>query len=92
LLLANQNTIKLIKRLNGEIVLAEQACAWEFGQPYDLQITVKGNQIFGSVNETLLFKVEDLDHSLSGGGIALVCEEGRIGTDHVYVRSEFSPR
>jgi len=59
LLLASQNTIKLIKRLNGEIVL--------------------------------VFKVEDLDHSLSGGGVALVCEEGRIGTDDVYVRSEFAP-
>ena len=38
LLLSNQNTIKLIKRLDGEIVLAEQAFAWEFGQPYHLEL------------------------------------------------------
>jgi len=85
LLLSNQNTIKLIKRLDGETVLAEGAFAWEFGQPYQLQITVSGNQILGSVDGKLLFKVEDLEHPLSGGGIALVCDEGRIGTEEVSV-------
>lgn len=85
LLLSNQNTIKLIKRLDGETVLAEGAFAWEYGQPYQLQITVQGNQILGSVDRTLLFQVQDSDRPLSGGGIALVCEEGRIGTDEVSV-------
>jgi ADP-ribosylglycohydrolase len=89
LLLCNQNTIRLIKRLDGEILLAEQAFAWEFGQPYRLQITVKGNRILVSVDGVLLLQVNDLDRPLSGGGIALVCEEGRIGTDEVSVRSEF---
>jgi len=37
----------------------------------------------------LSFKVEDLDRPLSGGGIALVCEEGRIGTDEVSVEPAF---
>jgi ADP-ribosylglycohydrolase len=92
LLLSDKNTIKLLKRLDGEIVLAEGAFAWEFGQSYNLQITVKGNQILGSVDKMLLFKAEDLDRPLSGGGIALVCEEGRIGTDEVSVRSEFEAR
>ncbi|HKG54922.1 MAG TPA: ADP-ribosylglycohydrolase family protein [Anaerolineales bacterium] len=88
LLLSNQNTIKLIKRLDGEILLAEKAFDWEFGQAYHLQITVKDNQILGLVDGALLFQVEDTDRPLSGGGIALVCEEGRIGTDEVSVRSE----
>jgi hypothetical protein len=85
LLLSNQNTIKLIKRLDGEIVLAEQEFTWEFGQPYHLQITVNGNQILASVDGALLFKVQNSDRPLPGGGIALVCEEGRIGTDEVSV-------
>ena len=89
LLLCNQNTIKLIKRLDGEIILAEEAFVWDFGRPHHLQITVKGDQILASIDGALLFTVEDLDRSLSGGGIALVCEEGRIGTDEVSVRSEF---
>jgi hypothetical protein len=89
LLLSNQNTIKLIKRLDGEIILAEQAFAWKFGQPYHLQLTVKGDQILASVDETLLFNVQDLPGPLSGGGIALVCEEGRIGTDEVSVEPAY---
>ena len=85
LLLSDHNSISLIKRLDGEIVLAEQAFAWEFGQPYHLRISVKGNQIFASVNQAVLFKIEDLNRPFSGGGIALVCEEGRIGTDEISV-------
>ena len=85
LLLSNQNTIKLIKRLDGETTLVEQAFIWEFGQPYRLQITVKGNQILASVDGRLLFNVEDPDRPLTGGGVALVCEEGRIGVDEVSI-------
>jgi len=33
-----------------------------------------------------LFELEDMDVPLAGGGIALVCEEGRIGTEEVCVR------
>jgi ADP-ribosylglycohydrolase len=87
LLLSEQNTVKLIKRLDGEIILAEQAFAWELGQPHHLQLAVKGNRISAYVDGALLFKVEDLDRPLPGGGIALVCEEGRIGSDEVSVKN-----
>ena len=90
LLLSNQNTIKLVKRLDGETILAEQALDWEFGQPYQLQITVNENQILAFVDGSLLFNMEDLDRPLSGGGIALVCEEGRIGVDEVSVMPDRS--
>jgi hypothetical protein len=85
LLLSDQNTARLIKRLDGETVLAEQSFAWNFDQDYHLQITVQGNQILVTVNGTMLFNVEDVERPLSGGGIALVCEEGHIGTDEVSV-------
>lgn len=85
LLLSSQNTIKLIKRLDGESVLHQQECAWEFGRPYHLQIIVRGNEILAALDGVFLFKAEDVDRPLIGGGIALVCEEGRIGTDQVSV-------
>lgn len=85
LLLCNQDAIKLIKRLDGEVVLAEQPLAWQFGQPYHLQITVHGSQILAYLNDRLIFTVEDLERPLWGGGIALVCEEGRVGTEEVFV-------
>jgi hypothetical protein len=89
LLLSNQNTIKLIKRLDGELVLAEKPFDWQLGQSYDLRIAIRGNQILVMVNGELLFKVEDLDRPLSSGGIALICEEGRIGTEEVLVKPKF---
>ena len=85
LLLSDKNTTKLVKRLDGEVVLAEQTFVWELGKPYHLQITVHGNQILAYVDGQLLFKAKDLDRPLTNGGIALVCEEGRIGTDAVFV-------
>jgi ADP-ribosylglycohydrolase len=85
LLLCNQNTIKLIKRLDGEVVLTEGTFAWEFGQPYHLQITVQGNQILAYINERMVFSVEDSKRPLSGGGIALICEEGHVGIEQVSV-------
>ena len=86
LLLSEQNSIRLIKRLDGETVLAEQEYAWEFGRPYRLQIIVRGNEILAAMDGAFLFKIEDVDRPLSGGGIALVCEEGRVGTDAVSVK------
>jgi hypothetical protein len=85
LLFCDQQTIKLIKHLDGEVVLAEQALAWEFGQPHKVQITVQDNHILAFVDGTLLFNVQDSERPLSGGGVALVCEAGRVGTGEVLV-------
>jgi hypothetical protein len=87
--LSNQDTIQLIKRLDGEIVLAEQEFLWEFGQPYDLQITVVDDQISASVDGAVLLQIKDENRPLTGGGIALLCEEGRMGTEAVIVRPTF---
>ena len=85
LLLSEGNRIQLIKRLDGETILAEGTYAWEFGKAYSLRLAVQSNQIRAWVDGTLLFRVEDPLDWLSGGGIGLVCEEGRIGADRVSV-------
>lgn len=59
---------------------------WEFGRPYDLQVAVHANRNQAWVNGVLIFTVEDNDRLLTGGGIALVCEEERLGTDWVVIR------
>lgn len=87
LLLFNLDTVKLIKRLDGEAVLAEKAFTWQFGRAYDLRLTMLGNQISAYVNDELIFVIEDDDQMLSTGGIALICEEGRIAADEVVVMS-----
>lgn len=86
LLLTDRNRIQLVKRFYGETVLAEQEYPWEFGQPYALRLDVQGSQIQAWVDGKLLFRLEDHVELLSNGGIALVCEEGRIGTDVVQVK------
>jgi hypothetical protein len=85
LLLSDQNQIKLIKLWDGEIVLAEQMYSWQFGKPYSLRLDVRGNRIQAWVDDILLFDVTDPVNQLSGGGIALVCEEGRIGTESIVI-------
>ena len=42
------------------------------------------------VDDSLLFDVDDSVNLLSSGGIALLCEEGRLGTERVLVTSKFS--
>jgi len=82
--LSDQKTARLIKRLDGETTLAQTEFRWEFGQPYHLQLTVQANRISAFVNSTLLFTVEDAT-PLTGGGIALLCENGRVGSNEVQV-------
>jgi hypothetical protein len=88
LLLCGQNTARLVKRLDGETVIAEQDFAWQFGQPYNLRLDVRGNRISAWVNDTMLFTAEDTTPPLAGGGIALLCESGRIGAEQVKVTND----
>jgi hypothetical protein len=90
LLLSDRNTLKLIKRLDGEIVLAEQPYSWELGKPYELRLDVWMDQFRAWVDGILLFRVEDPIALISSGGIALVCEEGRLETERVRVWSKSS--
>jgi ADP-ribosylglycohydrolase len=90
LLLSDMNRIKLVKRLDGEIVLAEQEYSWDFGTSYTLRLEVEGQHMRAWVDGSLLFEVDDPISLLSSGGIALLCEEGRLGTERVLVTSKSS--
>lgn len=85
LLLSDHNTVRLIRRLNGETILAEQNFIWQPGQAYEFRLTVQKNRISAHINEELIFTVEDDDQTLISGGIAILCDEGRIATDEVVV-------
>lgn len=85
LLLTEQKKVKLVKRLDGEVVLAEKSYEWQFGMPYNLRLKVENSKIQAWANGNLLFTVDDSIRTLTGGGIALICEAGRIGTDAVSI-------
>lgn len=84
LILGKDGKARLVKALDGNNTLAEAACTLEFGRSYALSLTVTGSRIRANLDGTILFEVNDGD--LASGGIALVCEEGRMATDAVSVK------
>jgi ADP-ribosylglycohydrolase len=84
LMLGVAGQVRLVKALDGNTILAETACALEFDRPYEISLTVAGSRIQASLDGNLLFDVTDRD--LATGGIALVCEEGRVAAEWVRVK------
>jgi hypothetical protein len=89
LLLCNGGTARLVKVLDGKTVLAETSFPWTLGGTYELSLQVVGNHLQAWIDERLLFDVEDTERPLTGGGVALICEEGRMSTDAVTVRPAY---
>ena len=83
--LVRDGGVELVRELDGTHVLAQAPLAWEFYRSYDLELRVEGPRITGLVDGQTLFRVED-DSPLTGGAMALLIEEGRLGCDDVWVR------
>jgi hypothetical protein len=86
LLLCADGALRLVKALDGDTLLAEKALGCRFGESHHLQLRAAGARITALVDGQEVFSVEDGDRPLAGGGIALVCEEGRAATDEVRVQ------
>jgi ADP-ribosylglycohydrolase len=82
-LLIDQEKTRLVKTLGSDTVLAETNRGWRLGIPYELTLQIKGNQLVGLINGQQVLKATDPNLTFEGGGIALICEEGRIGCDSV---------
>jgi ADP-ribosylglycohydrolase len=79
-------TARLVKALDGNTVLAEVDFAWQFGETHELSLEVVGTRLRAWVDAQQLFELDDIDRPLIGGGVALVCEEGRTATQVVRVQ------
>jgi hypothetical protein len=86
LLLCNDGKARLVKALDGDTVLAETDFTWKFGTTHDLSLEVVGTHLRAWVDGQQLFEVDDADRPLTGGGMALICTEGRTATQAVTVR------
>ncbi|HKC73738.1 MAG TPA: ADP-ribosylglycohydrolase family protein, partial [Chloroflexota bacterium] len=91
LLLAEGGVARLVKALDGETVLAETDVAWQCGGTYNLSLQVMGHRLQAWIDGRLLFDVENTERPLTGGGVALICEEGRMSSDAVTVRPVEQP-
>lgn len=74
---------QLVRELDGTYILAEVPLAWKLYEPYKLRLAVKGDQLTGYVNGQALLRATDA--ALTGGALALLIEEGRLGCDEVEV-------
>lgn len=90
LLLAAPGRARLVKSLAEARVLAEIDFPWELGRPYSLSLEVEGSRLRALVDGRELFDLRDEESPLSGGGTALLCEEGCVSTPGV--RIEALPR
>jgi len=83
LLLCSDQKARLIRALDGEAVLAEVDHGCEWGKPYAFTLQVTGSRLQAWIDGVSVADVND--DALDGGGIGLVCTEGRMGTDAVTV-------
>jgi ADP-ribosylglycohydrolase len=86
LLLGDDDTVRLVKALDGDTVLAEAPFAREYRAEHQLGVRVAGASIEARVDGRLLFSVEDSDRPLTGGAVAFVCEEGCLTSDAIAVQ------
>ena len=86
LLLIRGGKARLVKALDGDVVLAEKGFSWHFDTTYGLRLEVQGNRLRASIDGEEIFDVEDDDWPLTEGAVALVCEEGRMESEEVRVR------
>ena len=85
LLLCNDSKARLVKALDECTVLAETDFPWEFDETHDLSLEVVGTRLRAWIDGQQLFEVNDTNWPLTGGAVALVCEEGRTATEAVTV-------
>ena len=85
LLLTLKGTAQLVRELDGTLVLAEAPCAWELYEPRRLDLEVQGHRISGCIDGEVVLEVMD-ESFLTGGGVALLVEEGRLGCGKIEVR------
>jgi hypothetical protein len=83
LLFAHPNKLQLVRALDGDTVLAERDVDWAYDQSYRLRLRVEGETITAWVADEQLFHVTDGE--LTGGAVALVCDEGRLDATDITV-------
>lgn len=86
LLLHSDGSARLVKVLDGEKVLASSPLTWELERSYTLSLQVQGTHLLAWIDQQLIFDVHDDEPLLSGGAIALLCEEGCVDCSVVMVQ------
>ena len=84
--LCDSQTMKLVSKFDEDTILAQTTFGWTLGIAYDLNLKVEGNKLTASLNGNVVLEACDEANKLTGGGVALIVEKGRIGCDNVMVQ------
>jgi hypothetical protein len=85
LLISKDGMVRLIKALDGEHEVATTSLQMELDRGYNLSLEVTSSRVQACVDGIALFTFDDRSKALRSGGVALVCEEGRVGCECVRV-------
>ena len=85
LLLRRSGKLQLIKELDGQNVLAERDIPFEEEKGYLFRLQTSGVHLQAWLDGELRFDLRDEENPLTGGGVALICEEGCISCEQVLV-------
>ncbi len=86
-LLCDAEGVRLVATQEGrDTLLAQAEGGWSLGRETTLCLKVEGNRLAAYLDGKLALEAEDPEQRFSGGGIALIAEEGRIACEHVEVR------
>jgi ADP-ribosylglycohydrolase len=82
LLLCDDDTVRLVRELDGTTELAEASFRRrDYGDPHALALRVAGPRLQATVDGEVV--LEARDDALTGGAVALVCDEGCLTCDAV---------
>jgi len=82
---ADDGTVSLIRVKNGETVLGTASLPWKLYESQTLAIRAVGSTITATAGDRVLLSIDDVGGGLDNGGVAVMCEDGRIGLDSVRV-------
>jgi hypothetical protein len=82
-LLLSAGGARLVRVLDGETTLASAELPWELGRDYALVLEISGGTLTATVDGVVLLTAHD--DALDGGGIGLICTEGRVAAGAVRV-------
>jgi len=88
--LVKGNKVRLVKALDGDMILGENDFEWEIHTSYSLKLQVSGNRIKAWVDDQLQFDILDNEMPLSGGGVAYVVDQGHISSQAMRVKPVFA--
>ncbi|GCE10971.1 ADP-ribosylglycohydrolase family protein [Tengunoibacter tsumagoiensis] len=86
LLLTDENSVQLVKVLDGEQILGEVPFQVETDHAYELSMEIIGNRIRAWINGQLQFDLYDTQRPLTSGAIALIIEEGRANFNNISIK------